>query len=122
MGGGHQSRQVGDSARFTQATAKVIGLSERVVQRDAERGERVVPDVLAKVEGTKLDTGAYLDGLKKLPPEQQRVKVDRALKEPTPKRAAVSRDDAAFARLMKAWTDASPKVREQFLSRIRNAA
>jgi hypothetical protein len=46
IGGGHdQSRQVGDSAkadRFTAATAALSGHSERMVQRFAERGEKVI--------------------------------------------------------------------------------
>jgi len=33
--------------RFTSNTAKAIGQSERSVQRDAERGEKVIPEVIA---------------------------------------------------------------------------
>ncbi len=61
-----RSRQVGDSTsktatvadlsaipdRFTADTARKTGQSERKVQRDASRGERIAPDVLAKVAGT----------------------------------------------------------------------
>ena len=80
-GGGHdQSRQVGDSApRFTEDTAQASGKSERTVQRDAERGEKISPDVLELVRGTELDTGTYLDGLKKFGPDQQRMLVERDL-------------------------------------------
>jgi ParB-like chromosome segregation protein Spo0J len=74
------SRQVGDSskrndnnevARFTANAAAATGRSERAVQRDTERGEKVIPEVLATLKGTKRDTGAYLDKLKKLPPNDQ---------------------------------------------------
>jgi len=79
------SRQVGDTRerseapRFTEDTAQASGKSERTVQRDAERGEKISPDVLALVRGTELDTGTYLDGLKKFGPDQQRMLVERDL-------------------------------------------
>lgn len=69
IGGGHdQSRQVGDSAkvdRFTTDTAKATGQSERKIQRDAERGAKVCSEAIDLVRGTKLDTGAFLDKLKR---------------------------------------------------------
>ncbi|EYR84264.1 hypothetical protein SHLA_14c000460 [Shinella sp. DD12] len=59
--------QVGhDVDRFDAATAKATGQSERVVRRDAERGEKVIPEVIDLIAGTKLDTGTYLDKLKRL--------------------------------------------------------
>ncbi|MGB3389410.1 MAG: ParB N-terminal domain-containing protein [Pseudaminobacter sp.] len=82
------SRQVGDLKsqsennpvdRFTAETAAATGRSERAVQRDAERGEKVIPEVLAMVRGTKLDTGAYLDKIKKLPPSEQAQAAKRDL-------------------------------------------
>ncbi|MGB3391159.1 MAG: hypothetical protein WBA88_24615, partial [Pseudaminobacter sp.] len=65
--------------RFTVDTAAATGRSERAVQRDAERGEKVIPEVLAMVRGTKLDTGTYLDKLKKLPPSEQAQAAKRDL-------------------------------------------
>jgi hypothetical protein len=71
------SRQVGDTRersateRFTEATAKVTGHSERVVQRDAERGSKILDEVLDLIRGTSLDTGTYLDKLKKMPGSEQ---------------------------------------------------
>lgn len=56
---------------FTTETAAAIGRSERAVQLDAERGEKVIPEVLDMIRGTKLDTGTYLDKIKKLPPNEQ---------------------------------------------------
>jgi len=85
-GGYENSRQVGDSSdgepapRFTEDTAQASGKSERTVQRDAERGEKISPDVLDLVRGTDLDTGTYLDGLKRFSPDQQRMLVERDLK------------------------------------------
>lgn len=71
------SRQVGDTReradadRFTAETAKVTGASERSVQRDAERGEKVIDAAIDVIRGTVLDTGTYLDKLKKLSPSEQ---------------------------------------------------
>lgn len=65
-------RQLGEpSERFTADTAKATGTSERSVQRDAERGEKVLPEVLDLIRGTSLDTGTYLDKLKKMPGSEQ---------------------------------------------------
>jgi len=73
-GGDRASRQVGDlkeADRFTADTAAKTGQSERAVQRDAERGEKVIPEVLEMIKGTRLDTGAFLDKIKRLPPNDQ---------------------------------------------------
>lgn len=67
-------RQVGEpsaSERFTADTAAKTGQSERSVQRDAERGEKIVPEALDMVSGTELGTGAYMDTIKDLPADKQ---------------------------------------------------
>jgi hypothetical protein len=75
------SRQVGDSSatRFTADTAAKVGQSERKVQRDAERGEKVIDGAHQIIRGTALDTGTYLDKLKKLSPSEQVVAAKRDL-------------------------------------------
>jgi hypothetical protein len=48
-------RQLGDherAPRFTSDTAASTGKSERAVQRDAERGEKISPEILDKIAGT----------------------------------------------------------------------
>lgn len=81
-GNREQSRQVGDSApkaeRFTKATADATGSSERTVQREAERGEKIGEEALRKVAGTSLDKGEELDALAKLPEERRNALIDRA--------------------------------------------
>jgi len=82
------SRQVGDTRerseapRFTADTAARTGQSERVVQRDAERGDKVCDEALALIRNTRLDTGRYLDGIKNLSPEEQVARVNADLVEP----------------------------------------
>lgn len=70
--------------RFTADTAAKTGASERTIQLDAERGEKISNATLALLKGTHLDTGRYLDQLKGLSPEDQiaRVKTDLARREP----------------------------------------
>lgn len=67
-----------ETERFTSDTAKATGKSERAVQLDAERGEKITPEAHQLIVGTKLDKGIYLDQLKRVEPEQQveRVKAD----------------------------------------------
>lgn len=122
--GREKSCQVGDStsetvARFTADTAEKIGKSERAVQRDAERGEKVAPDVLARVRGTSLDSGAYLDRLKALPPDEQRARVERALAAPVikPTQRALTDAEAVekqFQAIVAAWNKAVPEARDRF--------
>lgn len=58
-GGDRKSDQVADLATrsFAEETASVTGKDERSVRRDAERGEKVIQEVLDIISGTKLDTG-----------------------------------------------------------------
>lgn len=60
-----------ETPAFSTATANLTGQSERSVQRDAERGEKVFDEAANLIRGTKLDTGVYLDKLKKLTPSEQ---------------------------------------------------
>lgn len=78
-------RQVGEGStadRFTADTAAKTGQSERVVQRDAERGEKVTDEAFDALRGTKLDTGRYLDTLKSVPADEQAAKVQADLAAP----------------------------------------
>lgn len=118
------SRQVGETGtagRFTAATATVTGQSERSIQRDAERGEKVTPEVMDMVRGTKLDTGTYLDKLKKLAPNDQVAAAKRDLVDRRPseseRKPSRSRDtdEAQTSRLLKEWDAASAKARRDFL-------
>lgn len=80
-GGGHDQLRKFDEAapRFTADAAEKTGRSESSVQKDAARGKDIAPDVLDRIKGTRLDTGVYLDALRKLPHEEQRARVERAL-------------------------------------------
>lgn len=68
-----------DFPSFAEETARSTGKDERTVRRDAERGEKVIPEALGLIKGTKLDTGVYLDKLKSMPPNEQLHVVKRDL-------------------------------------------
>jgi ParB family chromosome partitioning protein len=65
--------------RFTSETAKLTGRSERAIQLDAERGDKIADEVLDQVAGTHLATGTYLDQLKKKTVAEQVAKVQKDL-------------------------------------------
>lgn len=75
-------RQFGEGSpaeRFTADTAKVMGISERSVQRDLARAE-ALGAALLKVQGTSLEKGVELDALAILPPEEREALVERAVR------------------------------------------
>jgi ParB-like chromosome segregation protein Spo0J len=80
-GGDRRSDQVADFATrsFVSETAGTSGKAERTVRLDAERGEKVCEEALNLVRGTALDTGSYLDKLKRVDPSEQVETVQRAL-------------------------------------------
>jgi hypothetical protein len=83
--GRKKSDQVGHSKaaeRFTADTAAKTGKSETSVKRAVHRGEQIAGDVLARIKGTRLDTGKYQDELAKLDEEAQREKVEADLAQP----------------------------------------
>lgn len=80
-GGDRRSDQVANLATcsFSEDQSNKTGASERTVRRDAERGERVAPEAMQMIRGTKLDSGAYLDRIKTLPPDDQVTTIKRDL-------------------------------------------
>lgn len=66
---------------FAADTATKTGQSERTVQLDAERGAKVIPEVLDMIKGSKLDTGTYLDKIKSFSPNDQFHVAKRDLKD-----------------------------------------
>jgi len=146
QGGDHKSessRQFGDlktasdTKRFTQDTADNTGNAERSVQRDAERGEKIMPAAMMMIVGSKLDTGTFLDKIKNLPNDEQVAFVKQSLKAPAPKKAkskkpkapavnltlVIDTDEDQFEALKRASiqlsaavADASPEVRSRYFA------
>jgi ParB family chromosome partitioning protein len=79
-GGKARQGAASDNLSFAEATAASTGKTVRSVQRDAARAAKVGEDVRTMVKRTKLDTGAYLDGLIGLSPEEQKQRVQADLK------------------------------------------
>jgi ParB family chromosome partitioning protein len=116
-----------ETPSFASATAEAIGVDERTVRRDAERGEKITDKALTAVRGTKLDTGRYLNELKSLPPTEQLKKIKADLTKPVLRKvvrvadAPLDDEDAKerqVAALMAAWNKASAEARQEFLARI----
>jgi len=58
---------------FAASTAAMTEKDERTIQRDAERGSKVIPEVIDMI------TGTYLDKIKRLPPNEQVIVAKRDL-------------------------------------------
>lgn len=121
-----------DAPSFATETAKITGKDERTVRRDAERGEKVIDEVLDMIRCTKLDTGTYLDKIKRLPPNEQVTAAKRDLAmlrsrerdsasgiarrikvadEPLTDEEAAERQ---YAALVSAWNKAGEDARQRF--------
>ena len=102
---------------FHADTAKATGTSERVVQRDAQRGEAIEPEALDLIQGTVLDTGTYLDKIKKMDREEQAATVARDL---APDAKAEPADgDAEEQRFWVYWAKLTPATRTRLLPMLR---
>ena len=80
---------------FAEDTATKTGVTARLVQLNAERGEKVCDKAIDLIRGTKLDTGTYLDKIKKVDREQQAETVARDLALHPEARAGATRARAA---------------------------
>lgn len=139
VAGGHaKNNSASENISFAAETAKATGQNERTVQLHAERGEKVIAEVIELIRGTKLDTGAYLDKLKKLPPNdqltaakrdlshmrsQQREKQQGGLARRIVKIAdePLTDEEAAekqYAALVSAWNKAGEAARQKFREMI----
>ena len=65
--------------------AEMTGISKRAVNLALSRGRAIPKDVQDQIKGTKLDKGVYLDIVKTLEPEAQRIRVKHDLIAPPPK-------------------------------------
>jgi ParB family chromosome partitioning protein len=134
-GGKARQETASDKLSFAAATADATGRDARTVQRDAERGQKILPEVLDMIRGTKLDTGTYMDKLKSMPGSDQFKAAQRdllhlrhqervAMQARTKIKVADAplNDEAAqerqVAALMSAWNKASAEARQEFLDRI----
>lgn len=117
--------------RFTSATAKLSGESERNVQLNWERGRKIIDEAADLIKGTKLDTTTYLDKIKGLSPNDQVTAVKRDLAfQRSQERNAIARryqkpavdvedvNEKQFDALMSAWNKAGEIARDRFLAAI----
>ena len=102
---------------FTTDTAKATGMSERAVQRDAQRGKAIGAGSLAKIAGTSLDKGAELDALAKLPEDKRAELIEQAAGgekvSARPARKAKPREAVAEMRKMLARADKAEREEQR---------
>jgi len=99
------------SDRFTADTAARTGKSERAVQLDARRGERIAPEVLDQIKADPaLNKGKVLDVLAATPAAQQQAKLSELAAQaiaprpkPVPHVPADTAEEAWRAGILKAW-------------------
>jgi ParB family chromosome partitioning protein len=124
-----RSCQLGNSEtetkRFTADTAAKTGQSERVIQRDAARGDKVSPDVLAKVAGTKLDTGKTLDELASIPKDAQPARLMEIAERKAVKPAPLPLNDIETKEqwktaFMRVWNRGARDWRDEVLDEIQS--
>lgn len=113
-----------ETPAFAKATAQVTGQSERTVRLDAERGEKVLPEVLDMIQGTALNTGLYLDKLKKLAPNEQyrAAKRDLAWERSKARKAAAKAAKPTPAKNTMASGDAHVRMQVAAIKRAWDAA
>lgn len=117
--------------RFSEDTARRVGLSERRIQRALTRAARIAPDAVALLRGSALArNGVDLDALANTcPPDRQADAVRLVLEGRAPNlRGAIrlatgaadtaARPDRAYERLMRGWALASRAERARFLNEV----
>jgi len=117
------SGQVGHLKSYTAETAVTVGQSERAVRRDLERGSKIAPNVLAAVQGTKLDKGVVLDALAKTAPEKQpaklaELKAKADAPKPAPRAEPTPLAEKQAQALLQAWMRTPEPGRQWFLETI----
>lgn len=125
-----QTLEVDRPADFVTHTAEQTGRSTQAVYLDVSRGEKVIAAAMDIIRGTQLDTGTFLDKLKRLSPSEQVVVAKRELAfiKQQKAKAGIHRRVAPLdetevrekqvAALMAAWNKASAEAREEFLASI----
>lgn len=133
-GGIAKNNPASENISFAAATAKVTGQDKRTVEIHAARGQAIVPSVLDFVTGTVLDTGVYLDKLRKARSADQMAMAKRDLalaKQQERERASgglarrivkiadepLTDEEAAerqYAALVSAWNKAGEVARQRF--------
>jgi hypothetical protein len=137
-GGDRKSDQVSEGQlidpTFAEHTASATGMAERTVYKHLERGDKVIPEAIEMIRGTKLDTTTYLDKIKGLRPNEQVAAAKRDLnfirqQERDRAKGGIARrvikvadeplsdEEAAevqYAALVTAWNKAGEAARQRF--------
>lgn len=120
-GGDRRSNDNLSLGSYASQAADALGVDKRTVEREVARGEKIAPDVLAEVQGTKLDTGATLDALAAMPMAEQPARLAE-LRKPVRPAPDPLNDLEVFETwlnaMMRVWNKGSPAFRQAFLDRV----
>jgi ParB family chromosome partitioning protein len=116
---------------FAEEVAERLGLSRRSIDRAINRHNALATDVRATLAHSRwADNGSVLDGLAKLPPEDQRKAAQALTREdnparnlaaaiaeftPRPKGAAAAEAAQEYERLINSWRKARQAARRRFI-------
>ena len=114
-GGDRSAKTQNEPLAFADRTAAATGRSKAAINRAAARGEQIGPDVLAKVRGTKLDYGTFLDKIARLSSAERITIVDNELAELEPATKDVPDINGDLARLRRVWAKTCLEAKELFL-------
>lgn len=113
---------------FAAETSEKTGVDKRTINRAISRAEKIPEPIREKIEGTKLDTGSYMDSIKDLPEEEMAEKVERDLAAPQLRREHIEVDEREDrirkerSRLFHVWISVSEETRNWFLSEVAKKA
>jgi ParB family chromosome partitioning protein len=103
---------------FAKVTAAATGRSETAVNRAVARADKISDAAMQMVEGTPVETGAFLDTLAKVPAAEQEAFVANALaKPPEPTNTQID-VEADLARLRRCWAQSCAEARTKFLTEV----
>lgn len=110
-----------ETPAFSRVTAQITGQSERTVQRDATRGENIVPSVLEYIKETPLNTGTYLDKLARARASDQMAMAKRDLawrRQQDSDKANVQKRGGIAGRYAPTETPSPSKVFDRFVALV----
>lgn len=114
--------------QFASDTAEKTGVTKRQINKSVSRARDVCDEARDLIRGTALDTGVFLDKLKRLPLDEQvefaQRHLERFNRPPSKPKHAPDPDndfvvkERQVAALMAAWNKAGREAREEFLDRV----
>lgn len=116
----------GENRQFASETAGATGVTKSTINRATSRAENITQEARDLLRGTKLDTGVFLDLLKKVPEPDQVAFVKKHMTKSPPVKVREKREVKSDAEviadqvedMVNRWNKMSPEARAMFLDEI----